>query len=90
MSNALLEAMAAGNAIVATDVGANREVLAGTGLVVPPKDDAALASAMRQLLDDPALAHSLGVAARKRVETHYSREAMKRQFEEFYTTLAGR
>ncbi len=89
MSNALLEAMAAGCAIIATDVGANAKVLGGCGVIVPPRDDAALARAILQLLADPAFAQSLGAQARARAEVHYSRDAMRQQFEEFYTSLVA-
>ncbi|HEV8650815.1 MAG TPA: glycosyltransferase family 4 protein [Actinomycetes bacterium] len=61
---ALMEAMGAGLACVASRVGAVPELLAdGTGLLVPPDDVAALAAAMASLADDPGLAHTLGKAA---------------------------
>lgn len=74
MSNALLEAMAAARAIVATDIGANAEVVqAGhSALLVPPGDASALAGAIVQLYRDRALATSLGRAARARVSDHFS------------------
>jgi glycosyltransferase involved in cell wall biosynthesis len=84
MSNALLEYMAAGRAIVATDVGANAAVLDGAGVVVPPGDDQALAEAIMGLIRDPERSNRLGAAARRRVETTYSRDAMRRRFEAFY------
>jgi len=92
MSNALLEYMAAGRAIVATDVGANATLIHHEvhGLIVPPRDDAALASAIMRLVSDAMLAHRLGVTARSRVEQEYSRAAMCRRFEAFYRQLAGR
>jgi glycosyltransferase involved in cell wall biosynthesis len=89
MSNAILEYMAAGKAIVATAVGGNGQLLDHErhGLLIPPGDPQLLAEAMRQLLDDPALALCLAQAARKRVEERYSREAMVRRFEAFYHDL---
>src|SRR5204863_4532684 len=73
MSNALLEYMAAGRAIVATDVGANgRLVRDGEhGLLVRPGDAAALAAGIDRLLRDPALARRLGAAARQRVREEH-------------------
>src|SRR5262249_50454679 len=67
MSNAVLEYMAAGRAIVATDVGANRRLLAdGTcGLLVSPGDGVGLAAAISRLLADPDLAGRLAAAARR-------------------------
>ena len=89
MSNAILEYMAAGKAIVATAVGGNGQLLEHErhGLLIPPGDPYQLAEAMRRLLDDPALAFRLAQAARKRVEERYSRQAMVRRFEAFYQEL---
>jgi len=89
MSNAILEYMAAGKAIVATAVGGNVQLLEHerTGLLVPAGDPHALAEAMRCLLDDPALAIRLARAARQQVEDRYSRQAMVRRFEGFYERL---
>ncbi|HYT94587.1 MAG TPA: glycosyltransferase [Gemmataceae bacterium] len=89
MSNALLEYMAAGRAIVATRVGAaERLIEAGThGLLVPPGDATALAGAIERLAADAGLRVRLGAAARQRAEQHYSREAMVRRFENFYEFL---
>ncbi|MFL5242849.1 MAG: glycosyltransferase [Gemmataceae bacterium] len=89
MSNALLEYMAAGKAIVATKVGGNITLIEDGvhGLLVPPNDPTLLAGAIGQLLGEPTLAARLGGAARHRVEQHYSREAMVRRFEDFYEAL---
>jgi glycosyltransferase involved in cell wall biosynthesis len=89
MSNALLEYMAAGKAIVATAVGAAGQLIEDGvhGLLISPGDQAALADAIRRLLQQPALAARLGAAARRRVEERYSREVMVRRFERFYEDL---
>jgi len=89
MSNALLEYMAAGRAIVATAVGACQRLIEPEvhGLVVPPGDPAALTAALQRLLTNPGLAKRLAVAARERVRSQYSRQAMVRRFEEFYRRL---
>jgi phenylacetate-CoA ligase len=69
---ALLEAMAAGKAIVATSVGAIPEALAsGAGLLVPPRDVPALAAALATLLDAPQLVADLGRRARAIVAARY-------------------
>ena len=64
---AVLEAMAAGIPVVATDVGGVRDVITPevTGLLVPPDDAAALATALARLLDTPELAARLGDAGRE-------------------------
>jgi glycosyltransferase involved in cell wall biosynthesis len=89
MSNALLEYMAAGKAIVATGVGGCTELIEDNvhGLLVPAEDPARLAGAIRQLLRQPGLRRRLGQAARKRVHDLYGREAMVRRFENFYQEL---
>jgi len=90
MSNALLEYMAAGCAIVATEVGANSRIISNElhGLLVPPNDVAALASAMLRLLQSPASAMRMADTAREHVEHHFSRDAMRLRFEQFYVNLA--
>jgi glycosyltransferase involved in cell wall biosynthesis len=91
MSNAVLEYMAAGRALVATQVGANSELVQDgvSGLLVPPGDASALAAAMRRLVEDPELRVRLGSAARNRAERQYSRPVMVRRFEEFYRALVA-
>jgi glycosyltransferase involved in cell wall biosynthesis len=92
MSNALLEYMSAARPIVATAVGGNVRIIEDGlhGLLVPAGDPAALAEAIRRLLDDHELARRLGRAARRRVEKRYSRQAMVRRFEAFYEGLVRR
>jgi glycosyltransferase involved in cell wall biosynthesis len=91
MSNAVLEYMAAGRPIVATDVGANGHLLGGGefGVLVPPGDPAALAAGIARLLTDPEAAARLAAAARRHVHDRYSRDAMRRRFEDFYAALAA-
>jgi glycosyltransferase involved in cell wall biosynthesis len=86
MSNALLEYMAAGRAIIATDVGANAKLIEHekSGLIVPTGSENALAEAITWLLDHPQEANAMAVTARQKVVTEYSREAMVRRFEAFY------
>jgi glycosyltransferase involved in cell wall biosynthesis len=91
MSNAVLEYLAAGRPVVATNVGANPHLLSGGefGVLAPPGDSAALAAAVGGLLDDPATAMKLAAAGRRHVFEHYSRDAMRQRFETFYTRLAA-
>jgi glycosyltransferase involved in cell wall biosynthesis len=67
---ALLEAMANGLAVVATDMGGVPDVLTDgvDGVVVPPEDPDSLASAIRSLVDRPDRRTELAAAARARAE----------------------
>lgn len=70
----VLEAMAAGLAVVATDVGGMSELVTDgeTGFLVPPVDARALAAALGRLLRDPRLRRQFGAAARRRVERDFN------------------
>ena len=65
--------MATGAPVVATDAGSITEVLTDgvSGLLVPQRDAEALATALRRLADDPALAARLGAAAAAVVKARY-------------------
>jgi glycosyltransferase involved in cell wall biosynthesis len=78
MPNALLEAMAAGCAVVSTTVDGNRELIEDGvhGWLVAPEDSAALARAMRAALDDRAEALRRGAAARQRVVEDFCTDRM--------------
>ena len=88
-SNYLLEAMGLGRPVVATDIGGNRELVhhGETGLLVPPRDPAALAAAVLTLLDDRAMVSRLTDAARARFLTGFSVPTMVRQYEQLYEEL---
>ena len=70
----VLEAMAAGLPVVATDVGGIHEMISDDGaqLVGPPGDPRALANSIACLIDDPALRDHLGTSNRGRVEDRFS------------------
>jgi glycosyltransferase involved in cell wall biosynthesis len=74
----VLEAMAAGLPVVATDVGGTAEAVAHgvTGFVVPPRDPAALAGALSELLADPDRRAEFGAAARRRVAERFTVDRM--------------
>jgi glycosyltransferase involved in cell wall biosynthesis len=71
---ACLEAMAHGRPVVATRVGGLQDLVVDgeTGIVVPPRDPAALRSALERLLADPELRRRLGTAGRERARTQFS------------------
>ncbi len=86
LSIALLEACAAGLAIVATHVGGNPEIITDgtTGRLVPPDDRNAMRIVLAELLDDPASRKRLGAAAQDWVRENGSIEAMRRKHDLFY------
>ncbi|WP_422125592.1 DUF3492 domain-containing protein [Streptomyces caatingaensis] len=86
----LAEAMFCGRATVAPDTTAVREVLGGTGLVVPPRDPHALAEACLALLRDPERARRLGAAARARALELFTVEQNIASFGALYLELLSR
>jgi glycosyltransferase involved in cell wall biosynthesis len=82
----VLECMAAGKPIVATNVGGVSEcVIDGvTGYLVPPKDPASLAIAIGKLIDDPDHARKMGAEARKTVEQKFSMQVVTKKLCEIY------
>lgn len=88
-SNAIIEAMAAGLPVVATNVGGNAEAVqhGTTGLIVPPQDPEAMAAAILALLDNPHQAQTMGTAGRQLVLDKFTTEAMMRQTTHVYATL---
>jgi glycosyltransferase involved in cell wall biosynthesis len=86
LSLALLEAMRAGLAIVATGVGATCSAVRHEveAVIVSPRDPQALAAAVARIADDPALGGRLGAAARDRFERFYRIERQARDFELAY------
>ena len=88
----VLEAMARRRAVVATPVGGTPEVVADgeTGLLVPPRDSAALATAIRELLADPERRRRMGEAGYRRAAERFSAEAMTRRVLEIYDEVNAR
>jgi len=91
-SNALLQAMATGLAVVATRVGGNTALVTdeATGLLVAPGDPGALAKAIINLIEQPALGAALGARARHRVQSEFGVDRMLGRVESLYErALAG-
>jgi len=89
LSNALLEALAAGLPAVVSDIPGNRTVVADgrTGLVVPVDDAEALASALERLLTDHRLRTRLATAGRRAVEQGYGFDTVAAQYIDLYASL---
>ncbi len=85
-----LEAMAAGTPVVATTTGGLRDVVADgvTGIAVPPADPAALAAAMRRLLDDAQTRRDLSEAASEQVDEQFGWAAVAASTAAVYADVA--
>jgi glycosyltransferase involved in cell wall biosynthesis len=88
----LLEAMAAGVVPVVTPVGAIPDVVTEGehGVIVPPRDAAAIALAIEKLSKDKAAVARMSAVCRKRVATAYSIERVAKDFSELYWGLCAR
>ena len=89
MPNALLEAMAAGCAIVCTDVPGNRDLITDgrTGLTVPARDPEALANAVVRLLDSRDLSDRLAAAASAVARESYDNRSVTARYLKIYATI---
>jgi glycosyltransferase involved in cell wall biosynthesis len=89
---AILESMAFGLPVVATDVVGNREAIVNsvTGFLVPVRNSLAIASAVLHLIQNPKLKKRMGLAGRKRVEETFTTERFHRQHQKFYSSILKR
>ena len=89
-SNSILQAMACGRPIVATDVGGNRELVdAASGLLVPAGDRAAVVRSLEAFLGDPARRRQAGLAARERATSTFSKAKMVERYEDAFDYFAS-
>lgn len=88
---AVLEAAAAGRALVVADMPGTRAVVEHgvSGFVVPPRSPRALADAIRELRDDPERRRAFAIAARSRVEREFALSKIVNDFLALYRTVAG-
>jgi len=91
LPGAVMEAMASGLPVVATDVPGTRELVIDgvTGYLVPPKDPTALAQGLQRLAQDATARAAMGQAGRLRITTEFSMATMITRHEELYEALAG-
>ena len=91
MSNALLEALASGLPAVATRISGSEDLVVDgdNGLLVAPGDPTSLAAALVRLLGDDGMRRRLGEAARRRIESGYSLEAIAGRYRATYERLLG-
>jgi glycosyltransferase involved in cell wall biosynthesis len=86
----VIEAMASGLAVVATDVGGMREVVSDgvTGLLAPAKDAAGLTEHIVRLASDTTLRRAMGDAGRERAKLHFDEPRMATEYSQIYRELA--
>jgi glycosyltransferase involved in cell wall biosynthesis len=89
LPNVVLEAMASGRPVVASDVGAISSAITSghSGLLVPPGDTTALAAALERLAREPALRQELGGNGRARVERDFELRACTERFCRFLESV---
>lgn len=87
----IMEAMAAGKAVVSTDAGGARYLVeeGQSGLIVPPNDEAALAEALYQVLHDPACATAMGERARVVARAAFHADVVAARTREVYYKMLG-
>jgi len=92
LSNVILESMAAGKPVVATNVGGSKEMVADglTGYLIPPADPSAMAMAIINLLNNPDEAKVMGAAGNKIVKEKFTIEAMVKSYERLYKSLVAK
>jgi glycosyltransferase involved in cell wall biosynthesis len=91
LGNATLEAMAAGRPVIGSRVGGIPEMVVDgdTGVLVAPREPAALADAIARVVDDRALRSRMGAAARQRAATHFSIEAHGARLQHLYDSVCA-
>ena len=95
LPNAVLEAAASGLPVIATDVGATRDVLqpdplaAPLAVLIPPRDANALADAMQTLAEDAPQRQQIAAAISAHVRANYHIERISREINAVYATLLG-
>ena len=89
LPKSLIEAAAAGRPIVTTDVTGCREVVTDqvNGLLVPPRDSAALAEALLILINDPEMRKTMGARNRQKAEQEFANEIIIGQTLEIYKSF---
>jgi glycosyltransferase involved in cell wall biosynthesis len=90
LSNVILESMAAGVPVVATEVGGNPELVTDgqTGLLVPPGDESKLVEALAHLVSDPLSRAQYASRSREFARSHFHINEVCHRFEQLYLEVA--
>jgi len=89
LGTALIEAMAAGKAIIATDIPPVREIIntGNIGILVPARDSKAIASSIELLLNDKPLAETFGKSAQERAFSHFNIETTVNRYTNLFEEI---
>ncbi len=84
--------MAVGLPVVASDIGGHTEAVQKdeTALIVPGENPGAFANAVGRLLEDNALARSMGEKGRQRVQEHFTTAVMSQRYQKVYRELLSK
>jgi glycosyltransferase involved in cell wall biosynthesis len=90
ISNSILEYMALGKPVIATEGGGTNEIVLDkeTGFLVPPKSPEILANKILELLDNPIMAKKMGLAGKSRIYDHYNLAKMTSEYLPLYRRLS--
>lgn len=92
LSNAIMEAMTSGCAVVASEVGGNSYLIQNgvSGLLFPAGDIKALQAHIQRLVDDPSKREMMGKAARERIEKEFSWEVVGEKYTQLFSETAAK
>jgi len=90
-SNAIIEAMAVSLPVIATNVGGNAEAVEDgvSGYIIPPENSAALASAIKRLIEQPLRAEEMGARGKAIAESKFTEQAMMKNIVSAYDSILG-
>lgn len=89
ISNSILESMAAGLPVIATDGGGTPEIVEDgeSGFIVQPTNSESAAAILRKLYEDEKLRKEVGNKAKTRIQKHFTLDVMTRKYIDFYNAL---
>lgn len=89
ISNSVLESMAAGLPVIATNGGGTPEIIVNDscGCIVEPRDSEAAATMLRKLYSDESLRKKIGDNAQARIQSHFTLDSMTKQYIDLYNSL---
>lgn len=92
VSNTILEAMASGVAVIASNAGGNPEIVENgrTGALVPPQEPESLAEALLEYVRSPGMLRQHGIAARASAERRFSMKQMVDSYMQVYDCVSSR